>query len=116
VTSSSETFLLPVNLPPFEAILFISTCTHKQMLKKCLSWMRKEEKDGEYITYKKMLVVLDEMRVCWTNNSSRQYSSKSWHTEWCLFISEETHTTRKRLYLETGKSLNERSVTLILLR
>jgi hypothetical protein len=26
-----------------------------------LSWMRKEEKDGEYITYKKMLVLdLDE--------------------------------------------------------
>jgi hypothetical protein len=30
VTSSSETFLLPVNLPPFEAILFISTYMYTQ--------------------------------------------------------------------------------------
>jgi hypothetical protein len=113
VTSSSETFLLPVNLPPFEAILFISTCTHKQMLKKCLSWMRKEEKDGEYITYKKMLLVLDEMRVCWTNNSSRQYSSTPflikkacsiWHTD--VYHRKNSHNTQETIF---GKHLNEQS-------
>jgi hypothetical protein len=36
VTSSSETFLLPVNLPPFEAILLISTRTTQTNVKEML--------------------------------------------------------------------------------